>query len=800
MGPKARATISLAIAVALGLATSAEMPAQVASWEPEPARQHPFDLTIREIMRGPELVGQAPEDVRWTDDGAWLYFRWLPGGSDWQAERELYRVRVPGGGPEPVPESERDSVEVLVASGDVSPDGAFRVVERDGDLYLVDRAAQTARRLTDTREAERSPRFTADGRGVLYRSADDLYELRLEGGAIRQLTDIRSGPAPRDDEEAEGHRKFLEEQQLELFEHVRRQAALEDSAEAREDRADDRPEPVYLDDERVASLDPSPDGTNVLLVARTAADEARDTRVPEWITRSGYTTDRSARSKVGDATDASRVGLLRTATGELTWLDPRPEGFEGDVRVSARGWNDAGSHGLVVARSDDDEHRFLYAVEAATGKTTLLDALHDEAWVGGPCGFGCVGWLPGSRTAWFVSEATGYAHLYLVEADGSNRRALTSGSWEVRGVELPEVNGKRDRFLLRTSEASPFDERLAWLDVHGGALDYPYEGRGHFEGFPSPSGSRMAVIRSTANRPPELYVSDKEAEAPDASAALVPVTESPTERWRSFPWIEPEIVRFRGDDGVAVPARVYRPADLGAEPNGAGVIFVHGAGYLQNVHNGWSSYFREYMFHHFLAAAGYTVLDIDYRGSAGYGRDWRTAIRGHMGGRDLADQVDGARYLVEHEGVDPERVGIYGGSYGGFITLMALFTAGDTFRAGAALRSVTDWAHYNDGYTSNILDDPDEDPDAYRRSSPIYFAENLRPDQHLLILHGMVDTNVQFSDVARLAQRLIELGKENWELAVYPAEGHAFEAPSAWTDEYRRIFELFERTIGASRT
>ncbi len=281
---------------------------------------------------------------------------------------------------------------------------------------------------------------------------------------------------------------------------------------------------------------------------------------------------------------------------------------------------------------------------------------------------------------------------------------------------------------------------------------------------------------------------------------LVPVTETPTEAWWSFPWIEPEIVRFRADDGVAVPARIYRPADLGAEPNGAGVIFVHGSGYLQNVHNGWSSYFREYMFHHFLAAAGYTVLDIDYRGSAGYGRDWRTAIRGHMGGRDLADQVDGARYLVEHEGIDPERVGIYGGSYGGFITLMALFTAGDTFRAGAALRSVTDWAHYNDGYTSNILDDPDEDPDAYRRSSPIYFAENLRPDQHLLILHGMVDTNVQFSDVVRLAQRLIELGKENWELAVYPAEGHAFEAPSAWTDEYRRIFELFERTIGEPRT
>jgi dipeptidyl aminopeptidase/acylaminoacyl peptidase len=234
---------------------------------------------------------------------------------------------------------------------------------------------------------------------------------------------------------------------------------------------------------------------------------------------------------------------------------------------------------------------------------------------------------------------------------------------------------------------------------------------------------------------------------------------------------------------------------MGADPNGAAVVFVHGAGYLHNVHNYWSSYFREYMFHHFLAAQGYTVLDIDYRGSAGYGRDWRTAIYRWMGGKDLSDQVDGARWLVANEGIDAARIGMYGGSYGGFITLMALFTAADTFRSGAALRSVTDWAHYNDGYTSNILNDPQEDEEAYERSSPIYFAENFGPDQHLLIPHGMVDTNVHFSDVVRLAQRLIELGKENWEMAVYPVENHGFVEPTSWTDEYRRIFELFERTI-----
>ena len=191
---------------------------------------------------------------------------------------------------------------------------------------------------------------------------------------------------------------------------------------------------------------------------------------------------------------------------------------------------------------------------------------------------------------------------------------------------------------------------------------------------------------------------------------------------------------------------------------GAAVIFVHGAGYLQNVHKWWSSYFREYMFHNLLTDLGYTVLDIDYRGSAGYGRDWRTGIYRHMGGKDLSDQVDGAKFLAAQHGVDPSRVGLYGGSYGGFITLMALFNEAETFKSGAALRSVTDWAHYNHGYTSNILNEPFNDPIAYKRSSPIYFAEGL--EGNLLIAHGMIDTNVHFQDVVRLAQRLIELEKD----------------------------------------
>ena len=305
----------------------------------------------------------------------------------------------------------------------------------------------------------------------------------------------------------------------------------------------------------------------------------------------------------------------------------------------------------------------------------------------------------------------------------------------------------------------------------------------------SPDGARFADVFSESGRPPELFVQDARPGAPPAQ-----LTVSPTAAWLAYPWLQAPIVTIPASDGAQIPARVFRPADVGATPNGAAVIFVHGAGYLHNVHRYWtSSYPREWMFNQYLARKGYVVVDLDYRASAGYGRDWRTAIYRHMGGRDLQDHVDAVRWLGATYNVGPKRVGIYGGSYGGFITLMALFTAPDSFGAGAALRAVTNWSHYNHQYTGSILNLPQDDSVAYRRSSPIYFAEGLRAP--LLMAHGMVDVNVNFQDIVELTERLVELGKADWTLAPYPVEDHAFVRPSSWTDEYRRIEALFDRAL-----
>jgi len=756
------------------------------------AQRTQFDLSVASIMRGPELVGREPGNVQWSPDSRYVYFQWLAPGAKWSESTQPYRTRVGSNAtPELVNRAHADSMAPILADGDLSPDRRRKVTSVRGDLWLVELPSGNLRQLTSTTESESAGAFNRDGRKIFFRRGANLFELELATGVVRQLTDIRTGPAPTNPRPLTGQRGWLAGEERRLLAVIddrvtrdsvnRAERELREAAEAR---------PLYLAPrESAGQLLASPDGRHVLVTTVTPVADAQNTIVPNYVSTSGFTESLNARTKVGDAQGRQRIGLLEVATGTMSWLRPIPDdstGYFGGVR--SLGWNDAGTSALVAVTTADYEERRLVRIDAVSASATTVDHLRDPAWVSGPC-FGCGGWLPEDQGVWFVSEADGWAHLYTMAADGSGRVQRTRGSFEVMSAQL--VPDRRE-WLLHTSEPSVYERHAYLAPVRGGSMTRLTGPVGGHTVVPSPDGRMLANVYSEANRPPELFL-----QPPRANATMQQVTTSPTTEWMAGPWIVPAIVTIPAEDGVPVPARIYRPEDMGVEANGAAVIFVHGAGYLHNVHNYWSSYYREYMFHHLLASRGYVVLDIDYRGSAGYGRDWRTAIYRHMGGRDLMDQVDGARYLQREFGIAPERVGIYGGSYGGFITLMALFTQGQYFGAGAALRSVTDWAHYNHGYTASILNEPQADSVAYRRSSPIYFAEGL--DDPLLIAHGMVDVNVHFQDVVRLAQRLIELGKTGWEMAVYPVEDHGFVRPDSWTDEYRRILELFERHLPLRR-
>jgi dipeptidyl aminopeptidase/acylaminoacyl peptidase len=757
-------------------------------------------LAIEQIMQGERFVGYLPEDVRWGHDSRAVYFSWNPGQD---TLRQLYKVLAKGGqAPQAVGLEEELA---MPRPGVYSQDFSQMVYEKYGDLFLLDIASGQARQIINTVGREYSPAFAQADAKIVYAYENNLYAWDIASGAIEQLTDLRKGSKKKDIAPS-SQQKWLIEDQLALYEVLRsrkaEQAAQNASQEARKPK---RPLEVYYGNKRLFNLQASPD-LRFVTFTMLAEAENNNTRVPNYLTESGYTEELSARPKVGGTQATYEMGIydrqrdtfyLLSLAGlegikakpaflkeyhrdtlpfQPEYNEPRP------VSMGRPVFSPAGKAAMAL-RSQDNKSRWIVSLDLERGTLKQLDWQQDEAWIGGPgININNLEWIDEERL-YFQSEATGYSHLYIANIKTGEKKQLTSGNFEILAAQL-----SRDKrwFYLSANAEGPHEQHFYRLSAAGGKLQRLTTLPGRHEVSLSPDEKQLAIRYSASNQPWELYLMENKPGAP-----MQRLTQSTNPAFDTYPWREPEIVYFEARDGVKVPARLYRPANLQA--GGPAVIFVHGAGYLQNVHRWWSSYYREYMFHNFLADLGYTVLDIDYRGSAGYGRDWRTAIYRHMGGKDLNDQVDGAKFLAANYGISPDKIGIYGGSYGGFITLMAMFTQPGVFKSGAALRSVADWAHYNHGYTANILNTPVEDSIAYRRSSPIYFAEGLQGQ--LLMLHGMVDVNVQFQDVVRLSQRLIELGKEQWELSVFPVEDHGFIEASSWVDEYKRIFKLFQQTL-----
>lgn len=774
--------------------------------------QERLQLTVDTIMRGPGLSGYAPRNVRWSRDGQHVYFQWKQHSDPVEEDFDTYVVARDGSRLRKLSEAEADHAPP--ASGDFTRDRSRAVYVDDGDVFLHEASTGRRRALTQTTEAESSPRFTQDEKRVAFVRANNLFVLSLADGSVVQMTNI-VGAAEKgahvalfEDEgkDRTASQKWIADEAVKLSDVLRRREEEREEDEARR-KAELRLAPFKLQaGQSVSDLALTPDEKHVLAFLSTEGKNAKKPVVPSYVTASGYTADLPARLKVGDAQEASQIVVLSTADGKSQPLEtglkrvetPR-EGeattesvtqqdkvqataektettktVEREVEFEPVLWSDDGAAGVIPVRAADNKDRWLLAIDPASATTRVLAHEHDDAWVHWFFEAGA-GFVPGTRTLWYLSEQTGWLHLYTVAHEGGAPRALTSGNWEVDAVQ-PSLDGRT--FFVSGSKDSLYERHLYRLPAGGGALTRMTAEAGWHEATVSPDGAAIADVYSYTNRPDELFVGGKR------------VTQSPAPEFASYPWLDVPIVQFTARDGAKVPAHLYKPANWNGGP---AVIFVHGAGYLQNIHRGWSNYYREYMFHHLLMERGYLVIDIDYRASSGYGRDWRTAIYRHMGGVDLNDHIDAARWLVREHGVDPKRIGIYGGSYGGFIALMALFTAPDAFAAGAALRPVTDWAHYNHGYTSNILNTPQSDPEAYRRSSPIYFAEGLKGA--LLICHGMIDVNVHFQDTVRLVQRLIELRKENWEAAMYPLEDHSFVEPTSWADEYKRVLKLFESEL-----
>lgn len=775
-------------------------------------------LTLEQIMADPKWIGHAPYLSHWRFDSQAVYFDQHDRALPYPKRTEL----LLNGTSRELTIKERHQTDQ--ENGVNSPDQTQRAYIYRGNLFLASLNTGDVQQLTQNSEHISQVRFLTDGR-LAYRQQNQFLAYDLKTGITQQLLDIRESDSPKDYKEPTS---FLEKEQHQLIGWVvqefnrKKQKATADKLWQQQDPSATA-KPIYLGKEHeLIDVKLSPTGQYALL-AYQQKSEAKSGIMPNYITYDGTIESRKVRQRVAEESyEPLKMVLLNlnTNTQGILPLETLP-GMEEDVFAQVKEankraygkayqapasttrklqlmedwgqaedsiqWHPTQDIVAFMVEATDNKDRWIVTFKAEENvpvpQLSTQHRLHDDAWIN--YDFNSFGWV--NDQLYYLSEESGYSNLYLKPLQGK-AKVLVSGQQEVQSLTL---SPKSDYIYYKSNPKHPGIYDTYRVHLASGKVTQLTDLKGMTDYSLSPDGEQLLLTHSTITAPPELYLSRA-----DGTGQPQKLTQTVSNAFQAIQWQTPNIVAIDSpDDDQPVYAKVFYPTGYQAEQASQypAVMFVHGAGYLQNVHYGWSGYFREYMFHNLLAEQGYVVMDIDYRASQGYGRDFRTAIYRNMGHPEVEDMALGVDWLAQHANVDQNRVGVYGGSYGGFLTFMSLFTQPELFQAGAALRPVTDWAHYNAPYTSNILNTPQLDPQAYRVSSPIYHAEGLA--KPLLINAPMLDNNVFFQDVVRLVQRLIELEKDNFETAIFPVEAHGFKEPSSWLDEYKRIYKLFEENL-----
>jgi dipeptidyl aminopeptidase/acylaminoacyl peptidase len=730
-------------------------------------------LSVRDIMAEPSLAGMRPEGERLSPDGKFVVYLW---NADGKEPRDLFLIPTTGGTSrilvkavenadartEP-PENPlnyglvvRDdfvkSRERPLGNIAFSPESRRLLFTQGGDLYILNFQETNAKpkRITRTQGFEGAAQWL-DERRVMYQTGGNLFVITLDDTALVQLSK-EANPAA-----------FVS----------------------------------------VSGAEPTENGALVAYVVSDGSKQ-RALAVPNYVDE--YVTATTVRRGLTEQkllvvkSDGSLEKPLEIAL-------PKPEGA---AYIRSLNWM-ADNKTLIVDRVDRDTKRrqiFLSVVGDQKADTSVLLAEEtDTKWIAPLSRI--VEPAPIGNRVIFASERDGFNHLYLATFDPAKFaggranpeiKQLTAGKWEVSWAKWRK-NGTD--IVFSSTEMGTAERRFYTLNLSTdkkaelpnekglnteAQLSYKYD--------PKNDQTILLFKNSQWNQPSDLYAMRVCPECRGLNPAKK-LTNTVPDKFKAVNWTEPKFIEFPAQDGKSIKAKIYLPPQFDKTKKYPMVVFVHGAGYLQNIINGWNNYYREFMFNHLLTQKDYIVLDIDYRGSAGYGRDFRTDVYDFLGGLDLQDHLDGIDYAVKNYSADIRRVGIYGGSYGGFIAEMAVMRAPEKIACAAALRPVADWKNYfttNPIYTMERLGYPDKNAEAYKRSSPISYADKLQ--QPLLILHGLADDNVHAQDSMQLIEKLIRLNKTQYfESMFYPTENHGFVRPESWTDEYERILAFFEKHL-----
>jgi dipeptidyl-peptidase-4 len=488
----------------------------------------------------------------------------------------------------------------------------------------------------------------------------------------------------------------------------------------------------------------------------------------------------------GEANVAIRLGVTTVKSGATIWIDL---GSDPDIYLARVNWLPDGKT-LAIQRESRDQHRLdLLFADVATGKTRLVltetsDSwieLHDE-----------LTFLKSSRQFIWASARDGYRHLYLYDIDGPVVRQLTAGAWNVddfRARAIKCVDEIHRRVYFTATARSPLERQLYSVSLD--SQDLPPQRISQEPGLHSivmaPDASFYVDSFNSSTQPPQVSL-----RRPDGTLQAYLLENPLNDQHPDFPYLAensvPEFGTIAAADGQELHYKLFKPKSFDPKKRYPAIVDVYGGPGVQRVLDNWNGS----SFTQILTRAGYVVFQLDNRGTAFRGTAFQSPIHGTLGEVEVADQISGAHWLGSQAFVDPSRIGVWGWSYGGYMTLMLMFKAPDVFRAGAAGAPVTDWTLYDTHYTERYLDRPQSNSAGYAASSVLPYAKDLKG--RLLVVHGMADDNVLFLNSTKLFRKLQDLGKP-FEVMVYPGAKHGLIRQHDGRHAYATILSFFNRNL-----
>lgn len=474
-----------------------------------------------------------------------------------------------------------------------------------------------------------------------------------------------------------------------------------------------------------------------------------------------------------------QLGVIAIPSGKIQWIDLGPDK---DIYLANVQWL-PDSKRLAYQRQPRNQKRIdlifvdvhnamqqqLVLSETSDTWTNLSDDLK---------------FLEHSDSFVWTSERDGFRHLYLYSQDGKLIRQLTSGNWAVMKVEEVDEKGGDVYFVGKAD--SILETHLYAVPIKGGPWRKITKERGTHDPEVSVEGRFFVDTYSSLKSPPQPSIHDL-----DGKLIGVILNNALDSTHPYFPFLSEHVERSFGSlkthNGVTLHYWLMKPRNLDPSKKYPAVILVYGGPLSQQVGDQWSLGFSQY-----LARNGYIVFCLDNRGSANRGKAFEDVLYRKFGDIEVQDQLRGLEFLKSVSFVDPSRIGVYGWSYGGYMTLQLLSKAPGAFAAGFSGAPVTDWRLYDTHYTERYLGNPKEEPEAYERSSVFPFSEKLRAD--LLLIHGMADDNVFFDHSVRLMAELEKRGKL-FELMTYPGQRHGIYGKEESIHSWKTVFDFFERKL-----